>query len=452
MNTQNKIEADYLIATLAIKDFLTIKDIFKRVSPVDIAEALSEVSVEECIVLYRLLTKRQKLDVFVYLEKYRQLELIEELPDVVVTSLLNEMEPDDRTRLLEDLPEELKQRILLRLSPEERNVAWQLLSYPDDSVGRLMTPDFMVLREKMNASEALDYIRWSSELPNEFLGLLFVCSEDGRLVGEVSLAELVKADPPLVKVAELASNMLVTLSPLTPGEAALELFRKYDRLIIPVVDDGGKIIGIVTADDMFEVAEEEATEDIQQFGGQGALENSYFQTPLHVMIRKRAGWLVLLFFGMLFSGSILRYYEDIITQLSFLVVFLPMVISSGGNSGTQSASLIIRGIAIAEMKQQDWKRVLRREVVTGLTLGLLLGCLGLARSYFWGYSMAISLTVAFTLMGVVIFGAVSGASLPFLFKRMNLDPAVVSSPFIATIVDLSGIFIFISIAKYMTGM
>lgn len=446
------IDADYLKATLEIKDFLTLKELFRDLEPADIAEPLSELSVLDCIVLFRLVVKIKKVEVFSYLKMERQLELIESLPDVLVTSLLNEMDPDDRTQLLEGLPEELKHRILLRLSPEERNVAWKLLSYPEDSVGRLMTPDFMILKEGMNAKQSLDYIRWSSELPPEFLNLLFIADDRGRLSGEISLAELVKADPPSVLVKDIMSVSTLALEPEASKESALEIFKKYDRLIVPVVDEEQKVIGIITADDMFDVAEDEATEDIQQFGGQGALEQSYFQTPLLVMIRKRAGWLCLLFFGMLFSGSILRHYEGAVEQLAYLVIFLPMVISAGGNSGTQSASLIIRGIALNEMEEQHWRDVFKRELVIGIALGFLLGTLGFLRASIWGYGFKICFVVAFTLLCVVIFGALSGALLPFFFRKMKLDPAVVSSPFITTIVDLSGIAIFINVAKMIAGI
>jgi magnesium transporter len=446
------IDPAYLKSTLDIKDFLSIKELFKESEPVDIADALSELNVMDCIVLFRLVHKKRKVEIFSYLAPERQIDLIEDLPGVLVTSLLNEMEPDDRTHLLEGLEEELKTRLLLRLSPEERNVAWKLLSYPEDSVGRLMTPDFMIIKETMKAGQSLEYIRWSSELPAEFLNYLFIVDESGRLTGEITLAELVKADPPSQIVKDIMSANYISLEPNTNQEEALEIFKKYDRLIVPVVDQDRKMIGLVSADDMFDVAEEEATEDIQQFGGQGALEHSYFQTPLHIMIQKRAGWLCLLFFGMLFSGSILRHYGEAVEQLAYLVIFLPMVISAGGNSGTQSASLIIRGIALSEMDESHWKRVFKREIVIGLALGILLATLGYLRASFWGYSAKICFVVSITLLGVVIFGALSGALLPFFFKKMKLDPAVVSSPFITTIVDLSGIVIFINVARLIAGI
>lgn len=451
MKFQN-ITVDFLKEAISLKDFLTLKEVLKQIEPVDAAELMTKLTVVECIVIFRLLSKRDKIYIFSYLEKSRQLELIEELPDVIVTGLLNDMEADDRTQLLMDLPDELRRRILMRMSPEERNIAWKLLSYPEDSVGRMMTPDFMSIRSNMTASQALDYIRWSDELSREFLNYLFVAEDDGTLIGEIGLADLVKADPPTRKVSSLVTDTPITLQAELESEEALEMFKKYDRFVMPVVDSDKRMIGIVTADDMFDVAEDEATEDIQQFGGQGALEHSYFATPLFTMIKKRVGWLALMFFGMLWSGEILRFYDDLVAQLSFLIVFLPMVISSGGNSGTQSASLVIRGIALSEMHPSDWPRVFKRELVTGVSLGIVIGTLGLLRSYFWDYSLEIGLTVAFTLMGVVVFGALSGALLPFVFQKARLDPAVVSSPFITTIVDLSGIIIFINIARWISGL
>lgn len=447
-----EIDPVFLKSTLDIKDFLSIKDLFKHSEGVDIAQALSELSIMDCIVLFRIVSKTRKSDVFSHLSFERQIQLIENLPEVLVTILLNEMEPDDRTHLLEPLPEELKNKLLLRLSPEQRNVAWRLLSYPEDSVGRLMTPDFMILKDFMTANQSLDYIRWSSELPSEYLNYLFIVDENRRLCGEITLADLVKSDPPTAIVSDIMSYNYIFLEPHVSQEAALEMFKRYDRLVVPVVDEERRVIGIVTADDMFDVAEEEATEDIQQFGGQGALENSYFQTPLGVMIRKRAGWLCLLFLGMLFSGSILRHYEDAVEQLAYLIIFLPMVISAGGNSGTQSASLIIRGIALSEMDERHWRNVFRREVLIGVVLGILLGTLGFFRAFFWNYSLIICFVVFVTLLSVVMFGALSGALLPFVFRKLKLDPAVVSSPFITTIVDLSGIVIFINVARVLAGL
>lgn len=449
---QRDLDPEYLKATIEIKDFTSIRQIFRSVEPADIGAVLSKLPIVYCIVLFRLVQRHRKVEVFAYISNDRRLELIEELPDVLVTSLLNEMEPDDRTHLLEGLPYELRKKTLLRLSPEERNIAWKLLSYPEDSVGRLMTPDFMIVQESMNASQALEYIRWSSELPPEFLNRLFIINESGKLSGEITLAELVKADPPSVLVRDIMSNNTVALEPHTNQELALKLFKKYDRLIVPVVDAYEHVIGIVSADDMFDVAEDVATEDIQQFGGQKALEDSYFNTPISTMIKKRAGWLCLLFFGMLFSGSILRHYEQSVDQLAYLIIFLPMVISAGGNSGTQSASLIIRGLALSEMDESHWMMVLKREIIISLSLGVILGILGYMRASFWNYPLQVCFVVAFTLLCVVVFGALAGSLLPFLFKRLRLDPAVVSSPFVTTIVDLSGITIFIKVATLLAGI
>ncbi len=441
-----KLTKDYIKALLDIRDFKVLRQNFREQEIADLAEIFSELEVIDCIVLFRLVPRDRRSVLFSYLPFDRQEELIDELPDVVVTALLNNMEPDDRTRFLEELSFELRSKILLKLDPEERQVAWKLLSYPEDSVGRLMTPDFLSLRADMQVSEALAYIRWSSMLPPEYLHHLFVADMKGRLIGEVSLAELVVCDPPTEKVETVMSKSIVYLRPDQEDQEAVEIFRKYDRTYIPVVDNNKAIIGIVTADDLFDVAEEDATEDIQQFGGQGALEDSYFLTPILTMLRKRAGWLSFLFFGMLFTASALRHYELVLDQMEFLAIFLPLVISSGGNSGTQAASLIIRGMALNEFKLRDWFKILRREIVMGISLGSILATLGYLRAVAWGYEPYVGVILALTLLGVVTFGAVAGSMLPFVFKAMRMDPAVVSSPFITTIVDLSGIIIFINIA------
>ena len=240
-------------------------------------------------------TKNQTIRAFSYFDIERQVELVAELPDIVVAAVLNEMEPDNRTRLLECLETEIRHKILLKLDPEERQVAWKLLSYPEDSVGRLMTPDFVFLHKDMTIAQSLEYIHWSHSVPVEYLNFLFVVDEHERLIGEVSLASLVITDPASSALSTVMKKTYIFLNPTQEASEAVEVFRKYDQQQIPVVDEQQKLLGIVTADDLFDVAEEEATEDIQQFGGQGALDSSYFNTPFLTMIQKRAGWLSILF-------------------------------------------------------------------------------------------------------------------------------------------------------------
>lgn len=422
---------------------------FQNLEPVDVAEAIAEQSPDVCATLFRLITSDAKPEVFSYLPFELQKALLEIFPDDAVTVLLNEMEPVDRTQLLEELPIEISSKYILRLDPDERTMAWRLLSYPEDSVGRIMSPEVFAIKAGQSVGRAIEYVRWNaSRYPEEALGQIFIVDEEGRYLGDTSLGALFVADDTNEKVETLAGPAYVALSAYDDDTVAVEVFRKYDRHAIAVVDDNNRLLGVVSSDDVFDIAEEEATEDIQQFGGAGALEDSYFQTPLSVLIRKRAGWLSLLFLGGLWAGRALKGFEDEIATYAFLVFFLPLIISSGGNSGSQAASLIIRGIAVREFNLSDWHKVLLRELMAGLGLGLILGVMGFVCALFWGLGPLVGLIVFCSLVGVVIFGAVCGGMLPFLLKRIGLDPAVSSSPLIASLVDLFGIIIFFNIALY----
>lgn len=434
---------------LRSRQFRHLRNYCRMAEPADIAESVDGLSSTEVIVLFRLLPKRRRAEIFAYLSFDVQERLLEDLPDNVVTNLLNEMEADDRTKLLEELPDEIRGRILLKLSPEERRTAWQLLSYPEDSVGRLMNPDFISLRADMKIAQAFDFLRWNTVYPEDLAAELFVTDSHGHLRGQVSLSALVLADAPGSTIDSIMEPSNVTLKPEDIEEAAVDIFRKYDQSVIPVTDSGGVLLGIVTADDVFDVAEEDATEDIQQFGGQATLEDSYFETPLATLVRKRAGWLALLFFGEIFTTSALKHYDEAIASMRYLVYFVPLIISSGGNSGSQAASLVIRGLAVNEMRPSDFMRVFRREAVAGIFLGIILGAIGYMRAVAWGQSHWVAASVGMTLVVVVAFGGILGSMLPFGMKALRLDPAVSSSPFIASISDVAGIVIYFAIASWV---
>ncbi len=444
-------KASLIREALQQKNYNHLRQMLKTTEVADIAEACAEIDVVENMALLRLVPKLRRAQVFSHLPLERQELLLAELPDVAITSLLNEMEPDDRTKLLEELNPEIATKVIQKLTPNERRVAWQLLSYPENSVGRLMTPEFVAVPIGMNVSDAIEYIRWNaSRYSEDLLNKIFVVDPQSIYVGDVSLAGMLIADPTSQPVENIINKTQVYLSANDDQEKAVDYFRKYGRTIIPVIDEKNTLLGVVTADDVFDVAEEEATEDIQQFGGTATLEDSYFETPLWMMLRKRAGWLSVLFLGELFTGTAMRHYDDAIASMRYLVYFVPLIISSGGNSGSQAASLIIRGLAVREMMLRDWRRIFGREIMMGLGLGSILGLLGLLRALTWGQGPQVGIIVALSLVCVVIFGAVVGAMLPFLFKRLNLDPAVSSSPFIASLVDLFGIVIFFEIAVFVT--
>ncbi|MEZ4744102.1 MAG: magnesium transporter, partial [Bdellovibrionota bacterium] len=403
---------DRVLSYYENKSFHALRSLFKDYEVADLAEVFADVELETNIALFRLVPRVRKAQVFSYLPFERQENLIKELPHVVVASMLNQMVADDRTKLLEELPESIQKILLNFLNPAERENALKLLSYPEDSVGRLMDMEYVSLAANMSVRQALETIRWRSISSPEHLNKIFVTDDDEAVIGEVDLATIVTTDPVTTRLSELMAQTSVYLSPYDSGTDAVDAFRKYDRQLIPVVDESKVMIGVVTADDVFDYAEEEATEDIHQFGGQGALEDSYFQTPFLVMLRKRGGWLAFLFFGTMFTGNILRHYQELLNKMGYLVIFLPLIVSAGGNAGTQAASLILRGIALNEMHPKDWFRILRREVFTGLSLGLIVGSMGYFRAGTWNYSQHVGVVVALSLVFVVIFGAVVGSMLP----------------------------------------
>ena len=433
------------------KEFKQLRQIMQGLEVADIAEIIGELEEErEFIIAFRLIKRSERHVIFAALPRESQKKLLDTLPSILISSFINTMNPDIRTRLLEDLPFEIQTRIIAWLDTGEQRVARMLLSYPRDSVGRLMTTDFVAVKNNLDTTTALDQVRWlAAGLDKNLLHNILVTDADSKYTGSVSLVKLVTKDSATTLVKDIISTDYLVLYVGDDREVAVDKFRKYDCDFMAVVDNAGKLRGIVTADDVFDVAEEEATEDMQQFGGQATLDNSYFNTPIFALIRKRAGWLALLFVGELFTGTALKFYDQVILQMGFLIYFIPLVISTGGNSGTQAAALIIRGIAVREMRTADWFKVFRREIVIGISLGAFLGIMGYIRAMTWDYDWKISIAILLTIMSVVIFGALLGSMLPFLFKKLKLDPAVVSSPFIASLVDLFGIIVLINIARLL---
>jgi magnesium transporter len=450
MEDQKLLGSDEVKQAIANRKFNYLRRMYKSLESADIAESLAELDADEAVAAIRLIEKIRKAEVFTYLPFELQREVLEKLPEDLATFILNEMEPADRTELLEELPPELSGKFILRLDPEERKIARKLLSYPEDSIGRMMSPECFSIPAGMTVAQAIEFIRWNaSRYPESSLAQIFVVNEENCYLGDTSLGALFVADDTTDKVESIIGSSYVTLSAYNDESEAVDMFRKYDKASIAVTDRDGRLVGMVTAEDVFDVAEEEATEDLQQFGGTGVLENGYFETSFFVLLRKRAGWLLVLFMGGLVSGRTLRGFQEAITAYAFLVVFLPMIVSSGGNSGSQAASLVIRGIAIKELEIQDWLRVLGRELLAGLALGAILGTMGYLCALLWQLGPAAAAVVALSLVGVVTFGALLGAMLPFLLKRFGVDPAVSSSPLIASLADLFGILIFFNIAQHI---
>lgn len=440
------IDNDEIKDALNLRNYKNLRIAFRRAEAADISGAFANIEFPDSVIMFRLIPSSKKATVFANLPLERQNELIEKLPDPLLSTLLNDMEPDDRTQLLENLPFEISNKLLLKLEPDERQVAWKLLSFPEGSVGRITNPDFVSLRGDLKVTEALDFLRWNVKDVEDSIEYLFITDINQVYLGEVKLSTMVLADPPTKKLSEIMTSSYLTLSAFDPTGKAVDFLRKYDRTYYPVLGEKNVLIGVVTADDVFDEAEDDATEEIQQFGGQSTLEASYFQTPFFTLLKKRAGWLVFIFLGEFFTGTVLRNFDAAISQWRFLVYFVPLIVSSGGNSGSQAASLVIRGLAVKEMELKDWRRILTRELLMGLSLGTILGALGYFRALSWGNTPATGLVVLLSLIGCVVFGAVAGSMLPMIIKSAKFDPAVSSSPLIASVVDVCGIWIFFQIA------
>lgn len=440
------------------RNFTALRELFADWPPADIAEVIADLPENERVILFRILPTALAADVFEYLEVDAQQELLKGMAHEQVVAILNEMSPDDRTALLEEMPSTAARQLIRLLTPEERRVATSLLGYPEESVGRLMTPDFVAVHEDWTVREVLDYVREHGQ-DSETLNVIYVVDERGKLIDDLRIREFL-LKPLETKVSDIRNDTFIALSVTDSQEDALNVFRKYDRSALPVVDSTGVLVGIVTTDDMLDVAEEEATEDIQKFGGMEALDEPYLRMPLGSMVWKRAPWLAVLLVGEMLTATAMAYYEEEIGRALVLAVFLPMIISSGGNSGSQASTLMIRAMALGEVTLRDWWRVMRREFTVGTMLGALLGMIGAARVGLWSvigekylhkeiygpHWPLVSATVGITLVAVVLWGSLSGSMLPFALRRLGLDPATSSAPFVATLVDVTGVIFYFSIA------
>ncbi len=432
-----------------------LKEILTDWTPTDIAELLSDLSEKERVIIFRLLSNELAADTFEYMDFDTQMELLKAMGKEESAVILNEMDPDDRTALFEELPSAAAKQLIQLLSPEERKVAVTLLGYPENSVGRLMTPDYIAIKPTYTIQQTLDYIREHGK-NKETLNIVYVLDDRGKLIDDVKIKEFLIA-PLNQTVSDLMDENFVALHVSDDQETAVEAFKKYDRVALPVVDRAGILIGIVTVDDVFDIAEEEATEDIHKLAAIQALEESYSTISLFEMMKKRGSWLALLFVGEMLTASAMAMFENEISKAVVLALFVPLIISSGGNSGSQAATLVIRAISLGEITIKDWFKVFKRELITGAALGGLLAIIGFLRITIWQATshvygehwFLIGITVSFSLIGVVLWGTLSGSMLPFLLKKLKLDPATSSAPLVATMVDVSGLIIYFSIALFL---
>lgn len=430
-----------------------LREALSEFHPSDIAEILEDIPEEADAPVFRLLPRDLASEVFAYLPSSQQEALVRSLSTDQMRSLVADMSPDDQARLLEELPPEVTRRLIAALSPAELKAVRDLLGYPENTAGRYMTPEYVTLPLGISAEAALTEVRKTGR-DKETIDVLYVVDDKGKLTDEIRLGSLVMAEPS-TRVGDIHDGPLISLKATEDRESVLRTFEKYGRIALPVTDSAGHMLGIITVDDILDVATQEATEDIQKIGGSEALDAPYLDVGFFEMVRKRGSWLSILFVGELLTATAMGFFESEIDRAIVLALFIPLIISSGGNSGSQAATLVIRSLALGELTLRDWLRVLGRELRTSFALGAWLGLIGFLRIILWqefgwvDYSqhyLLVAMTVWLTLIGVVCFGSVIGSMLPFLLRSLGFDPATSSAPFVATLVDVTGLVIYFSIA------
>ncbi|REJ84778.1 MAG: magnesium transporter [Bacteroidetes bacterium] len=432
-----------------------LKQLASEISAEELAEYINGYKEIDFKKIFQVLDPEKAIKTFENLDFEIQMALLRSFSVEQLSSTLNQISPDDRTALFEQLPQETLQRYLSLLTDAERKTANQLLQYPEDSIGRLMTTDFISVRPDWTVQQTLDFIRTYGKY-SETMNFIYVTDEQGFLLDDIKLNQLLLV-PLDSKISDLMEEHYVSLQAKDDQETAIDAFKQYNREALPVTDFNGLLLGIITIDDIVDVIEEEDTEDIQKFGGTEALEDQYLKVSVREMINKRAVWLVILFVGETLTASAMGFFKTELDKAVILALFVPLIISSGGNSGSQAATLIIRAMALGEVTLENWWQVTKREFASGLALGTFLGILGFLKVLIWTifsdvygeHWLLVGLTVGITLIGVVMFGTLSGSLFPLLLKRLGKDPAVSSAPFIATLVDVTGIVLYFTLAYFI---
>lgn len=423
--------------------------------PADIADQLTQKSSKDRVLSFLLLAGEAKAEVFPYFDSEIQQELILNLGNEATKELFNELAPDDRTLLLTDFPDSIIKEIINLLDQKEREQALNLLGYESDSIARLMTPHYIQAKKDWTVKRVLESIKIYGKKA-ETLNFVYVVNDKNKLIDDLRIGQLLMAEDNTL-IEELMDKNFIAIRTTEKIEESLAIFDKYDREALPIVTEKGILVGIVTFDDLLEQIEQRDTEDMQKFGGMEELDVSYTKTSLSDLVKKRAGWLVVLFLGELLTASAMGHYDDEIAKAVVLALFVPLIISSGGNSGSQAASLIIRAMALKELQLRDWWYVMKKEFVSGILLGGILGALGFIRIAIWQetgiydygpYWLWVALSVSTSLLFIVLWGTLSGSLIPFLLRKMKLDPAAASAPFVATLVDVTGLIIYFSVSAF----
>lgn len=428
---------------------------FQNQHPADVAEQLRDMDNDERNLSFLMLTPEKKTEVFRFLEPSFQIKIIKALGNQELSDVLNNLPPDNRTKLFENFPDYLIKTSINLLNPEEREIALSLIGYKKNSIARLMTPHYIQTKAEKTVSEVLSFIKKEGKKA-ETLNFVYVVDNENKLIDDLRIGQLLLADSN-TKISELMDRHVLAITSTTSVEDAVEIFDKYDRSALPIITESGVLVGIVTFDDILDRVQEQTTEEIQKFGGTKGLEMSYTESTLFDLVKKRASWLVILFFGEMLTASAMGIFEGEIEKAVVLALFVPLIISSGGNSGSQAASLIIRAMALKELKLRDWWYVMKKELLSGVLLGAILGSIGFLRILVWQkigfynygeFWLEVALSVSVSLVFIVLWGTLSGSLIPFILKSFKMDPATASAPFVATLVDVTGIIIFFSIAAF----
>jgi|YNPNPStandDraft_1061719.scaffolds.fasta_scaffold01643_3 magnesium transporter len=428
-----------------------LRELLIKLSPATVAELLQESDKPDCIFIFRSLPRDFAADVFSEMDVSSQDELLKNLTDSEASNLLTELPPDDRTALFEELPAQVTKRLFELLKPEDLKEARQLLGYPEDSVGRLMTPDFIAIHADWTVEEALRYIREKGK-DSETLTMIYVVDDNGKLIDDLRLRQLILANPS-DKISDLMNYTYVSITAFEDQEKAYHLIKKHNLFAIPVVDSQGILIGIVTVDDLIDVGEEEATEDFHKIAAMTDLKlpDKFREAPIRMLYKKRIVWLIFLIFVNIFSGAAIALFEETLAKYIVLVLFMPLLIDCGGNAGSQASTLMVRALATKDVKLQDWYYCIGKEVIVagaiGATMGLTVSLLGIIRG-----GLMIAIVVSISMLLIVFVGSIIGLSLPFIFTKLGWDPAVSSGPLITSIADIVGIIIYLMIATLLLGL
>jgi magnesium transporter len=458
MSTELENPRDQFLDLLRQEDVLQMREFLNDQNISEVAELINEFPDYSSQIIGNMSIHRAS-SVFKILDLTAQKAIIQELPPFKTAELLNELPADDRTSFLEELPSEVVKELIKLLDPEERKVTLTMLGYPESSVGRLMTPDYIAVQLDWTVQEVIDHIREVGK-DSETIDVIYVVNDRGEFVDDIRIREIILANPQK-KIEDIIDNRYITLNVTDDQEVANQTFKMNNRVALPVVDDKNILLGIVTIDDVLWVANEEFSEDIQKIGGTEALDEPYLEMPIMKLFKKRVVWLIVLFLGEMLTATAMGYFEDEIAKAVVLALFVPLIISSGGNSGSQASTLIIQAMAVGEITIADWWRVMRREITSGLMLGAILGLIGFIRVVLWNsifhtygaHTILIGSTVGFSLIGVVLWGTVSGSMLPIILKKLGADPATSSAPFVATLVDVTGLVIYFSMAYlFLSGI